>query len=373
MNSCNKDHVVHFITAFTMDGFDCTKLFYLVFEWADGGNLENVYDQNPVPELSKYLFRLATKQLLGIAMALYEAYKQHIRHGDLKPGNILCFGPTNGNIFGTLKIGDWGLAKFHSEATSRREEKGINTSTHYGTPLYEPPEAMAGGRRVLSRLYDMWSAGCVILEILIWLLYGHEIVKKFRLEIRDNPGEPVPCYELLQGDGNRQVILRRRVVQWMDCIDQEPLCGNGTVVRELLNLVRRRLLVIELPLGTEQNEESEQHSRQPEQTQGAPRVEITETPELDITGPGDELRRGKAKELVKKLDNIIGLIDRTEDDHWTKERRRRFPGKVYQDASGHLMAGPPSADYTSYSIGRSGSSTNRGHDSTREQELVSET
>ena len=182
MNSCHATHIVRFMTAFTKDENAPIKSFYLIFEWADGGNLENVYERTQSPTLSNRLVKLAIVQLLGISEALEKAHHNQIRHGDLKPGNILCFAPTDENIFGTLKIGDWGLAKFHSEATALRGERGVATATKYGTPLYEPPEVDLGKVKLLGRQYDVWSIGCVILELIIWLLYGHCSVIAFRCQ-----------------------------------------------------------------------------------------------------------------------------------------------------------------------------------------------
>ena len=50
--------------------------------------------------------------------------------------------------------------------------------TPKGTPTYEPPEAHGNGAR--SRPYDIWSLGCVFLELLVWAHFGYQEVKKFR-------------------------------------------------------------------------------------------------------------------------------------------------------------------------------------------------
>ncbi|KAK7752298.1 hypothetical protein SLS62_005834 [Diatrype stigma] len=268
------------MTAFTRNGSGPTRSFYLIFEWADGGNLENVYERYKNPSPSVKLSKLAIKQLLGISEALAEAHENKIRHGDLKPGNILCFMPTEDNIFGTLKIGDWGLAKFHSDATTLRGEQGIATTTKYGTPLYEPPEVELGDVKILGRQYDVWSMGCVIMELVIWLLYGHLNIQKFRGQIKGNLRERVPCYETRIEANQRVASLRPSVVDWMDHISKEPICGDDTILGNLLELVRTQLLIVPLPpdMGQPERLEGDNLLEDPA-TQGS------RAPKLFITSP----------------------------------------------------------------------------------------
>ena len=243
------------MTAFTTGGDSRSRYFYLVFEWADGGNLENVYERNPTPRLNKELLKLTVAQLLGICEALEMVHGKGVRHGDLKPANILCFTPTNGNIFGTLKISDWGLSKFHSEATVWRAQRGLGTSTNYGTPLYEPPEVALGEVKLLGRQYDIWSLGCVFLEILIWLLNGYQKVQAFRSDIRRNSLGRVAYYEIQEKDGQLDANLCPVVVKWMDRMANEPPCRENTTLGAILNLVKTHLLVIKLPPGMGQTME----------------------------------------------------------------------------------------------------------------------
>jgi serine/threonine protein kinase len=221
-----------------------------MFEWADGGSLEDLWDKNPEPALSTELIKEAVVQLRGLAEALYATHNQEndvgIRHGDLKPENILRFQSKPESIFGTLKIGDWGLAKYHNTATVLR---GENTTTKYGTPLYEPPEVEVGKLKILGRQYDIWSMGCIILELIIWLLYGYNDVKRFRKEVRGESKNQVPCYRFVSdGDGDQyKAKVHEIVVRWMDHMAEDPVCAADTAMGELLNLVRKRLLVVELP------------------------------------------------------------------------------------------------------------------------------
>jgi serine/threonine protein kinase len=80
----------------------------------------------------------------------------------MKPENILRF--RDRTRVGILKIADMGLAKHHAVATYLRPR----TSTRYGTVRYEPPEVMTHklAEEGRSRLYDIWSMGCITLELI---------------------------------------------------------------------------------------------------------------------------------------------------------------------------------------------------------------
>lgn len=97
-------------------------------------------------------------------------------HHDLKPENILFFWHTDPPR-GYLRISDWGSGKVN---TYRSGKTSINTPSPTGTPTYEPPEVLVEGRT--SRPYDVWSLGCVFLELLIWALFDFEAVKRFKKE-----------------------------------------------------------------------------------------------------------------------------------------------------------------------------------------------
>lgn len=126
------------------------------------------------------------EQLIGLASALQSIHeadqnkkgeKLFGRHGDLKPENILWF-PSDGNDaslgHGTLKIADLGLTRFsHTE-----EPQSVGDSIPF-TAAYRPPE-LDDVEGHISRSYDIWSLGCVYLEVLIWYLQGKESLDEFR-------------------------------------------------------------------------------------------------------------------------------------------------------------------------------------------------
>ena len=95
-------------------------------------------------------------------------------HHDLKPENILFFWHTDPPR-GILRISDWGSGKVNTYRSG-----SINTPSPTGTPTYEAPEVLVEGRT--SRPYDVWSLGCVFLELLVWALVDYEAVEKLKKE-----------------------------------------------------------------------------------------------------------------------------------------------------------------------------------------------
>lgn len=113
---------------------------FVMFPWADYGNLREFWKHNP-PTLDHDYLDWAFTQFLGLSDALrvlhHSSEERHWRHGDLKPENILCFEsakPSNGTC--TLVIADVGLSKNHYQATEKRLDPTRTTS---GTLMYEAP------------------------------------------------------------------------------------------------------------------------------------------------------------------------------------------------------------------------------------------
>jgi serine/threonine protein kinase len=243
MNSLQNDHIVRFMTAFTRGEYDNLE-HYVMFEWADGGNLDNFWDEYSIPSLSVSLMKWVVKQLHGLAQALAAAHFIRYRHGDLKPANILWF--RGGGGHGILKLGDWGEAKGHDMATNLRHD----TTAKYATRRYEPPETglqssrPPGARHARSRLYDIWGLGCITLEFVIWLLYGQSGLKTFNKSNRGNYGDSCMFYEL--DVAKKTAKVHPVVTRWMDHMAKDPLCQSGqTALGDILDVVRTGLLVVQ--------------------------------------------------------------------------------------------------------------------------------
>jgi len=119
---------------------------YLVFEYVDGGTLQDVLRAGGgmAPARAANLMR-------QVADALAQAHAQGIIHRDLKPSNILLDGD------GMPRVMDFGIA-------TRRANAGAEAPGVFGTPAYMAPEYVSG--RTVSEKMDVFAAGLVLLEML---------------------------------------------------------------------------------------------------------------------------------------------------------------------------------------------------------------
>src|SRR6185503_8830076 len=106
------------------------------------------------------------------------AHEKGIVHRDLKPGNIKI------RPDGTVKVLDFGLAKFTEEATSGGSqensptltlEQATRVGTVVGTAAYMAPEQARG--RPVDKRADIWAFGVVLYEMLTGQrLFGGETI-----------------------------------------------------------------------------------------------------------------------------------------------------------------------------------------------------
>jgi serine/threonine protein kinase len=137
-------------------------------------------------------------------------------HHDLKPDNILI-------ISGTLSLADFGLACL--KATSEDSA----TENKHGTATYGAPELQSRDPRLkFSRALDIWSWGCIILEVLTFMLLGSRGVHDFRHYRRTELGMRIDYYF------HDMVDLKLEVKEWIDVL-RETALGQNYHHKDLLN------------------------------------------------------------------------------------------------------------------------------------------
>src|SRR3954447_25671891 len=119
---------------------------WVVMEYVSGESLEEVIDRSP----SGMPVEEALWWMSGLCAGVAYLHDHGIVHRDLKPGNIF-------SDEGTVKIGDYGLAKFIS--CSRRSGQ----TESVGTVHYMAPE-IANGR--YGREIDTYALGIILFEML---------------------------------------------------------------------------------------------------------------------------------------------------------------------------------------------------------------
>ncbi|RDW58641.1 hypothetical protein BP6252_13117 [Coleophoma cylindrospora] len=251
----NTPHILQCIAAVEQEH----RLFFL-FPWADGGDLHDFWRERSPHRRQANMVRDIIRQLYGLAEALHMLHninstdgsqshdaRESIRHGDIKPTNILRFLNGQGTTeLGLLKIADMGLAKQHVQYT--RERNGI-TSTNYWTVQYMAPEHIQS--QPLSRLYDIWSMGCVILDFVVWILYGDQGLEDFSHRVRTSEstrGEASYFSVKQTNNSEKEFVINAEVTLWLDgMLNSDPECKKESAIRDLLRLVKNKLLVVDLP------------------------------------------------------------------------------------------------------------------------------
>ena len=166
------------------------------------------------------------------------------RHSDLKPDNILRFkGEDSSSWLGRLKLADLGRAKQHMDKTGKR----VNTTEIFTTLPYDPPEVWTALDKGRSRLVDIWSFGCVLLESVIWLLFGESGLKRFK----DRTTGIGSLYWTVESIHVKKAQLSEPTFEWINrLLDEDPELRPseiGSALRDLILLIRSKLLVIQLP------------------------------------------------------------------------------------------------------------------------------
>jgi serine/threonine-protein kinase len=120
---------------------------FLVMELVEGETLRHVLDREGSLRPAR-----AIAIACEIASGLAAAHAQGIVHRDLKPSNILL------SSSGTVKIGDFGIARMATDARLTR------TGEVFGSPPYVSPEQLVGAP--VDARADLYALGCVLFETL---------------------------------------------------------------------------------------------------------------------------------------------------------------------------------------------------------------
>lgn len=214
--------------------YEIGQLYYVIFPWADGGNLREFWTREDSRQRTPELALWSLRQMLGLAGALKALHSVNCRHGDLKPENILHF-KEGGE--GVLVIADVGVSKVHEMETKMRRTA---TSTRATTPSYEAPEVYLHQKMPLARRYDIWSIGCIFLEFTIWLLHDFETINSFGYA-RDAP--EFSFYKLTpDGTAETHPVVSAAI----DALRQDPRCKGGTALEALVSLIAEHLLQVKV-------------------------------------------------------------------------------------------------------------------------------
>ncbi|KAI0966567.1 hypothetical protein F4678DRAFT_466399 [Xylaria arbuscula] len=169
---------------------------YIFMEFCSGGSLAGLLEHGRIED-EQVIMVYALQLLEGLAY-LHEC---SIAHRDIKPENILL------DHNGVIKYVDFGAAKVIARkgrtliqaGTVSRPNKSMT-----GTPMYMSPEAITGGNTGgYERAIDIWSLGCVILEMVTgrrpWSNLDNEWAIMYNIAQGNPPQLPDPSQLSPQG------------------------------------------------------------------------------------------------------------------------------------------------------------------------------
>ena len=109
----------------------------------------------------EYLYQTIMSLLSGVSYLHREIGGVFTSHHDLKPHNILLLGEQ-------WKICDFGMTRLRSL------DEGSKTERILGSKVYHPPEYEDKAFKKHGRSFDVWSMGCIIVELAVLFVYGWE-------------------------------------------------------------------------------------------------------------------------------------------------------------------------------------------------------
>lgn len=131
----------------------------IFMEFCEGSSLASLLEHGRIED--EMVTQVYTLQLLEGLACLHQS---GVVHRDIKPENILL----DGN--GVIKYVDFGAAKLIAKNGSRRlsldsNKQGAGGKDMIGTPMYMAPETVTGQGHGKFGSDDIWSLGCVVLEM----------------------------------------------------------------------------------------------------------------------------------------------------------------------------------------------------------------
>ena len=124
------------------------------------GSLSNLLAGN-----NSLTLEIVSRFVLELIKAIRFLHQRRIVHADVKPANILISGDSKNENTWTIKIGDLdGFKQIIGTKTASNEIRDAR-----GTVAYMSPEMLSqntkGGKTAIGRKTDIWSFGCVVVEL----------------------------------------------------------------------------------------------------------------------------------------------------------------------------------------------------------------
>lgn len=180
---------------------------YIFMEYCDGGSLAALLEHGRIED-ETVIMVYALQMLEGLAYL----HERQVVHRDIKPENILL------DHDGIIKFVDFGAAKVIARQTGGTVAAGLapgRQNSMQGTPMYMSPEVIRGSSSGRLGSADIWSLGCVILEMATgrrpWAVLDNEWAIMYNIAQGNTPA--LPTTEQLSEPGI--AFLKK-------CFDRDP-------------------------------------------------------------------------------------------------------------------------------------------------------
>ncbi|KAL9587311.1 MAG: hypothetical protein Q9212_000358 [Teloschistes hypoglaucus] len=216
---------------------------YIFMEYCSGGSLANLLEHGRIED-ETVIQVYALQMLEGLAYL----HQSGIAHRDIKPENILL------DHNGVIKFVDFGAAKIIARQgkTLQPQDAGAGRvpgkqKSMTGTPMYMSPEVIKGLNEGRHGAIDIWSLGCVILEMSTgrrpWASLDNEWAIMYNIA-QGNPPQ-LPSRDQLSTEGieflkrcferdskRRASAAELLQCEWIMTIRQQVVVGGGTGIDE---------------------------------------------------------------------------------------------------------------------------------------------
>ncbi|RDW75414.1 hypothetical protein BP6252_06556 [Coleophoma cylindrospora] len=235
--SYNNPYIVRF-----HGGFKYRNTYNVLLEYADRGSLEHYWAHEEPPTTGKAIIKL-WNSMFGLIRAVRDLNNGDVIywHQDIKPDNILAFGSDSHNSSNshtcTFKLADFGNS--HSKPESAEDSIVTDIDTQgtrtYGAPeCYRPNDFLGKGSIRVSPDVDIWSLGCVLSEFAVWLYFGQDGLRQYRMarksELEGIPGfQHDDCFH----DGTAKLSS---VMSWHDRV-REKIYESDTITELVLPML----------------------------------------------------------------------------------------------------------------------------------------
>jgi mitogen-activated protein kinase kinase kinase len=218
---------------------------YIFMEYCDGGSLAALLEHGRIED-ETVIMVYALQMLEGLAYL----HERGIVHRDIKPENILL------DHDGIIKFVDFGAAKVIARQGGKTLAAGHDMApaaggrqnSMQGTPMYMSPEVIRGANTGRLGSADIWSLGCVILEMATgrrpWASLDNEWAIMYNIAQGNTPQLPA-----------RDQLTELGIAFLDKCFDRDPVkrASAAELLQDSWIMTLRSQLSLEPPTPTSES------------------------------------------------------------------------------------------------------------------------